>query len=186
MRKGFIGLVVVMVSMALLSLAAPKAEADNPVSFDITVNVVHTLSIEYDPADVTAYATLVATIGVTAVQTSGGITMINNGSGVAETYSLNLTEPSGWTSSTTVAGPETYVLNAAFDANGTGISWLAANHALTTSPVASSGTKFAGADQTGLNVPFDAMRDLWFQLVLPTSTTETATQIIPITITAGF
>lgn len=184
MRKGLIGLVVLVVSMALLSLAAPKAEADNPVNFNVTVNVVHTLSVSYDSDDVTAYASLDANIGGAAVETTGGITITNNGSGVAETYSLNLTEPSGWTSSTTVAGADIYVLNAAFDSDGTGISWLAANHALTTSSVASDATKFAG-DQTGLSVPYNATRELWFQLTPPTSTTQTGTKSIQITITAG-
>lgn len=184
MRKGFIGLVVVVISMALLSLAVPKAEAANPVSFDITVTVVHTLSVEYDSGDVTTYASLNANIGGATVETTGGITITNNGSGLNETYSLNLTEPSGWTSSTTAAGVDTYVLNAAFDADGTGITWLAANHALTTSPVASDATKFAG-DQTGLSVLYNAERELWFQLVPPTSTTQTGTKSISITITAG-
>ena len=183
MKKGFIGLLIVMISMALLSLAAPKAEADNPVDFNVTVNVLHTLSVEYDSADVTAYATLDANIGGAAVETTSGITITNNGSGVNETYSLNLTNPSGWTASDT-AGTETYVLNAAFDGDGT-ISWLAANHALTTSPVASSGTQFAGDDQTGLAVPYDEERELWFEFTPPTTTTLTGSQSITITITAA-
>jgi len=181
MKKGFIGLVVVMVSMALLGLATPKAEAGNPVNFNVTVNVIHTLSVSYDPADVTAYATLGANIGGAAGQTTGGITITNDGSGLNETYALNLANPSGWTAST-AAGVDTYVLNAAFDADGT-ITWLAANHALTTSPVASSATKFAG-DQTGLSVAYGAGRELWFQLVPPTSTAQTGTKSITITITA--
>jgi len=187
MRKGFIGLVVVMVSMALLSLAAPKAEADNPVNFNVTVNVVHTLSVSYEVADVTDYATLDANIGGAAVETAGGITITNDGSGANETYSLSLANPGGWTASDTAAGADTYVLNAAFDSTDGPTAWNVANHTLTTSPVASgdTGGKFAGDDQTGLNVPYDATRELWFQLIPPTSTTQTGTKSITITITAG-
>lgn len=183
MRKGFIGLVVVVISMALLSLAAPKAEAGISESFDITVNVLYTLSVEYDSADVTANANLGdVTPGGSAVASAGGITITNNGSGLNEIYSLNLANPSGWTAST-AAGVDTYVLNAAFDADGT-ITWSAANHALSTSPVASTATKFAG-DQTGVAVPYDAERELWFEFTPPTKSTLTGSQDISITITAG-
>jgi len=183
MRKRLIGLVVLVVSMALLSLPTPKAEAGETASFNITVNVLYTLSVSYNSTDVADYADLGdVTPGGSAVASTGGIRITNDGSGLNETYSLNLTNPSGWTAST-AAGADTYVLNAAFDPDGT-ITWSATNHALTTLPVPSTDTKFAG-DQTGVAVPYNAERKLWFQFTPPTRSTLTGTKNISITITAG-
>jgi hypothetical protein len=96
---------------------------------------------------------------------------------------VSLTNPAGWTASQTAAGVEIYVLNAAFDADGTGITWNNANHALSTTPVPCSATKFA-ADQTGVSVAYNATRKLWFQFKAPTATTIGTEQGIVVTITA--
>lgn len=112
-----------------------------------------------------------------------GATVTNDGSGINETYSLSLINPPGWTASPTAPGVETYVLNGVFDADGTGITWDNTNHALSTTPVPCSATKFAG-DQTGVNVPYNAQRKLWFQFKSPTATTIGTEQSIGVTITA--
>jgi hypothetical protein len=75
------------------------------------------------------------------------------------------------------------LMNAAFDADGAGITWSAANHALSTAPTSCSATKFAG-DQTGLSVPYNSARKLWLQFKAPTSSTLTTQQTITLTITA--
>jgi len=120
--------------------------------------------------------------GSTTISQSA-VNVINNSDGVNETYSLSVTNPSGWTASQSAAGAETYVLDAVFDADGTGITWSEANQALSTTAVASSATKFAG-DQAGVNVPYNATRKLWFQFKAPTSTTVNTEQSIVVTITA--
>lgn len=180
MKKTLLGLLALMMVGGLVSLA----QAANPVNFNVTVNVVHTLSVSYNSADVTSYADLgIVNPDGSAVASIGGIRITNNGTGLAETYALNLTNPTDWTASTT-AGADTYVLNAAFDSTGGPSPWDPAKHALTTSLVASSVTQFAGDDQTGLNVPWNEVRDLWFEFTPPTMTTLTGVQSIAITITA--
>lgn len=108
----------------------------------------------------------------------------NNGSGANQTYSLGVINPVGWNISQTAPGANTYVLSAAFDADGSGINWSNAEHALSTTAVACSSTKFAG-DQTGASVPYNQTRKLWFQFKAPTSTTVSGEQKITITITAN-
>jgi len=117
------------------------------------------------------------------VESATGVTVKNNGSGIAETYSLSLSNPAGWTASQTAAGQEIYVLNAAFSNVVSGITWNTTNHALSTTPVACSTTKFAG-DQTGVSVPYNATRKLWFQFKAPTATVVGAEQSIVVTVTA--
>jgi len=112
-----------------------------------------------------------------------GVTITNTGSGINETFQISVANPSGWTASQTAAGVDTYVLNAAFDSDGAGITWNPANHALSTTAVSSSATKFAG-DATGVAVPYNAARKLWFQFKAPTQSSVTTQQSITLTVTA--
>lgn len=156
-----------------------KAEAAQSDAVAVRVTVTPSLSVSITETALTI-GSVVA--GSTSVSTSG-VTVINNGSGVNETYSLSLTDPAGWTASQTAAGVETYVLNAAFDADGAAITWSNTNHALSTTPTTCTATKFAG-DQTGVSVPYNATRKLWFQFKAPTATTVGTEQSIAVTITA--
>ncbi|MCM8781752.1 MAG: hypothetical protein NC828_01695 [Candidatus Omnitrophica bacterium] len=113
----------------------------------------------------------------------GSVTVTNNGSGINETYSLSLANPSRWTAVQDTTGVEKYILNAAFDADGNGIAWDNAKHALSTDVVSCSVVKFAG-DQTGVAVPYNEVRKLWFQFKAPTATSVTTEQSITVTVTA--
>jgi hypothetical protein len=119
------------------------------------------------------------------VVSGAGVTVTNDGSGIAETYSLSLANPAGWTASQTAPGSETYVLNAAFSSVVAGITWNVTNQALSTSAVASTAIKFAG-DQTGVSVPYGApgVRKLWFQFKAPTATSINTQQAIAVMVTA--
>lgn len=170
--QGILGLMLVMA----LPRAAAAATSDTVA---VTVTIGCTLSVNV--TETTLNLGTVAPSGTIA--STSGATVTNNGSGCNETYSLSLTNPSGWTASQTAPGANQYVLNAAMDADGTGITWGAANHALSTTPTACSATKFAG-DQTCLNVAGAAGRKLWFQFLAPTSTSVTTQQSITVTVTA--
>lgn len=150
------------------------------VSDTIAVKVTIAPSLSVNIAD-DALALGSMAIGETKVSASG-ITVTNDGSGITETYSLSLTNPSGWTAAQ-APGSETYALSAAFSDSVSGISWNAANHAISTSSVAASSTKFAG-DQTGANVAYNEGRKLWFKFEAPTATTVQTEQSIIVTITA--
>lgn len=154
---------------------ALAAQSDS-VAVKVTISPAISVSIAEDTL---ALGSLAA--GATRVSTTA-VTVTNDGSGISETYSLSLTNPAGWTAAL-APGAETYVLNAAFSNNVAGITWDPANHALSTSAVAASSSKFAG-DQTGAGVPYNGVRKLWFQFKAPTATTVSAEQSIAVTITA--
>lgn len=156
-----------------------RSNATDSASVTITVTILSSVSISINQSTLD-----LGPVGVntTTVSTSG-IVVTNDGSGINETYSLNLTNPSGWAASQTAPGSETYVLNAAFASASSAISWSEANHALSTTAAICTDVKFAG-DQTGISVPYNATRPLWFQFKSPTSTAVTSAQSITVTITA--
>ena len=164
----------VLVLFASMQLAF-AAQSDS-VAIKVTITPAISVSITEDAL---ALGSLVA--GQTKVSATA-VTVTNDGSGVNETYSLSLANPSGWTAGS-APGTETYVLNAAFSNNVTGITWDPAQDALSTSVVAASATKFAG-DYTGAAVPYNGVRKLWFQFKAPTATTVGTEQSIAVTITA--
>jgi len=105
----------------------------------------------------------------------------SGGSGVV-TYKLNLTNPPGWTADS-AASANHYILQSAFSAAAGGITWTA-NDNLTTAGVPCSATQFAG-DTTGVAVPANTAKSLWFRFTPPTSVSNAGTaQTIDITVTA--
>ena len=156
------------------------AQAGGSDSVMVKVKIAPSISVSITEAEL-SLGTMDA--GATKVATSA-VTVTNDGSGINETYSLSLTNPSGWTASQSAAGVEKYVLDAAFSSSTSGITWDEAKHALSTTPTAASATKFAG-DQTGAGVPYNATRKLWFQFKAPTATAVTEEQAITVTITAS-
>ena len=174
-KKISIGVLVAVLSFGFL----PSAQAATSDTVAVKVTIASTLSVNITE---TEYQFGTVNAGSTTAS-STGVTVTNNGSGINETYSLSLTNPSGWTASQTAAGANTYVLNAALSNLVTGITWSAANHALSTTPVVCSATKFAG-DQTGVSVPYNATRKLWFQFLAPTTSTVATEQAITVTVTA--
>lgn len=166
-------------AFAILFLFASSVYAASSDSVTVKVTITPSISV-----NITESTLALGSIAAGSTKLSAtAVTVNNDGSGISETYSLSLTNPSGWTASQTAAGSETYVLNAAFDADGAGITWSEANHALSTTATAASLTKFAG-DQTGISVPYNSVRKLWFQFKAPTATSVSAEQSIVVTVTA--
>ena len=179
MSKKYLSLLTMLLLATLICPVMPNAEAAQSDTVAIKVTITPSISVNITE-DTLSFGSVAA--GSTTVS-SAGATVTNNGSGVNETYSLSVTDPSGWTASQTAAGAETYVLNTAFSNLASGVTWGEANHALSTSPVVSTATKFAG-DQTGVSVPYNAARKLWFQFKAPAATAVTQEQSIVVTVTA--
>lgn len=176
MVKRIVLLCMIMIVGFLLNKAVFAASSD---TLAITVTVSSTLGVSISESTIDF-----GSVGIgTTTQSTSGVTITNTGSGINETYELSLTNPSGWIASQTVADTDIYVLNAAFDGDGTGITWAEASHALSTTPMSSSLTKFAG-DQNGLNVPYNETRELWFQFKSPTQSSVATQQTITLTVTA--
>lgn len=173
-----LGLFVCVVIVASFFLMA-QAQAASSDSVAVKVTISPSISVNITEENLSLGSVVAGAIKVS----TSAVTVTNNGSGITETYSLSLTNPAGWTASQAATAAETYVLNAAFDADGSAITWSEANHALSTIATPCSVTKFAG-DQTGLSVPYNAVRKLWFQFKAPIATSVGTEQNIVINITA--
>jgi len=163
----------------LLLATAPMAWAANPATISVTVTIQNLSVSATGPI---AFGTV-----TTSSQTvSGAASTVTNDGNVIETFSISLTNPASWTAvQAAPSAAEEYALLAQFNSSAPGAgSFTYANHALSTTSVASSGTKFAG-DQTGLSVAASGTRSLWFRFDAPTSTAVTAQQTITVTVTAA-
>jgi len=164
---------------ALLTVAfAGAALAANPSNISVTVMIQNLSVSTTGPIDFG-----VVTAGSATVST-GSSTVTNDGN-VAETYSVNLTNPASWTAVQALPGNEEYclsaMLNSAQPASG---GFTYADHALSTVSTQCSATKFAG-NQDGVSVPVSATRNLWFKFEAPSATAVTAQQTIVVTLTAS-
>lgn len=148
-------------SLMLLMGALSEAMAAQSEQVTITVSVSSKLSVELSGNNV-ALGTVAA--GSTTVS-SQPVIVRNNGSGIAEVYTLSHSTSGDWTSATTPEA-ETFVLNAAFAES-------------------SAGASFAHVDSVvSDSVPYDATRKLWFEFKAPTSTATANEQSIAVTVTA--
>lgn len=167
------------VAIVLGVLAAAPAFAANPATISVTVTIQN---LSVSASGPIAFGTVVA--GSQTVSSSAS-TITNDGN-VVQTLSLSLTNPASWTAvQAAPSSAEEYALLAQFNAAApTAASFTYANFALSTTSVASSGTKFAG-DQTGVSMAVSSTRSLWFRFNAPTSTAVTTQQTISVTVTAA-
>ncbi|MBU0479256.1 hypothetical protein KKC91_11915 [bacterium] len=173
--KRFLAGILVLFVFSGFTVQAQAAESD---VVTVRVSILASLSVDITETEVDLGS---VSAGSTTVS-SFGVTVTNTGSGIDETYSLSLVDPSGWSASQSAAGVDTYVLNASFDSDGV-LTWDVTDHALSTTPVVCTGSVFAG-DQTGVSVPQGGVRSLWFQFLAPTATSVSEEQGIMVTITA--
>jgi len=167
-------------AMLFVVVFAPGAAADNPATFTVTVSIAAEANIDVVQGGPVDFGVMNA--GDVAVS-SQAVVIRNSGSGASQTYSLSLSNSADWTAVTTTPGVDQFRLCGAFDSNGT-LSWNPANHALTTNPVAATGTRFAG-DETGAGVPYNAIRHLYLRMETPQSTSTSAQQSIQVIINAS-
>ncbi len=165
--------------MSLMMAVSVPAFAANTASFNVTISIAAA-------ADITVVTGGPVDFGVKNANSSAvatnPITIKNTGSGSTQTYSIKLTDPSGWTAVTTAPAFDQYRLSAAFDSAGTGITW-GVTHAITASSVAASATQFAG-NQTGTGVAYNADRKIWLKIETPNGTSSPAQKTIAVTLTA--
>jgi len=178
MRKTIVLSIRGIACFLALAFWAWAAHAANPATINVTVTIQNLSVSATGPI---AFGTV--TSGSQTVS-SDSSHVVNDGN-VTETYSLDLTNPGGWTAVQAAPAAEQYCLSAQFNSSQpTAVSFTYADEALSTTSTACSATKFAG-NQTGLSVPASAARYLWFKFEAPTSTTVTTQQTIVVTITAS-
>lgn len=114
---------------------------------------------------------------------NSAIVATNDGSGVTETYEMSLINPAGPTWIAGTPASDVYSMHGMFNSVSPAGFDAAATHVLTTTPALSSVTQFAG-DQTAVNVPHLATRDLWLRFGAPTLSTYPLVQSITIVVTA--
>ena len=178
MRQGKSILILgVLLTVAILT-GASTAFAANPATITVTVTIQNLSVSATGPI---AFGTVLA--GSITVSTASS-TVTNDGN-VTETYSLDVTDPAGWTSVQAATGADQYALHAQFNSIApTAISFTYADHAMSTTSTACSATKFAG-NQTGLSVATSGVRDMWFKFEAPSSSTVFTEQSITVTVTAA-
>jgi hypothetical protein len=164
------------ISFLTIVLLSSVAQAATTADINVTVTVT---SVSVTATGSYAFGTVSAS---SSTVSGTAITVTNNGN-VAETFSLKLTDPVGWTAVITAPGSEEYRLSAMFNSDNAG-TFVPANHALTTSSVASDGTQFAG-DETGASVAAADTRSLWLKFEAPSGTAVTSQQTIVVTVTAA-
>lgn len=161
-----------------LAFWASVIQAANPATINVTVTVQNISVSATGPIAFGTVNTASTTVNATA-------STVTNDGNVTETYSLNLTDPGGWTAVQAAPAGEEYCLSAQFNSTEpTAVSFTYADHALSTSSTACSASKFAG-DQTGLSVAASATRSLWFKFEAPSSTAVVTEQTIVVTVTAA-
>lgn len=167
-----------IVCFFVLFFWASEIQAANPATINVTVTIQNLSVSATGPI---AFGTVTAS----SVTVSSDSSHVVNDGNVTETYSLNLTNPVGWTAVQAAPASEQYCLSAQFNSSEpTPASFTYADHALSTTSTDCSATKFAG-DQTGLSVAVSGARYLWFKFEAPTSTTVTTQQTIVVTVTAA-
>ena len=167
-----------MICFLGLGFWVSSIQAANPATVNVTVTIQNLSVTASGPI---AFGTVTAS----SVTVSSDSSHVVNDGNVTETYSLDLTDPGGWTAVQAAPAAEQYCLSAQFNSSEpTPASFTYADHALSTTTTACSATKFAG-DQTGLSVGVSGARYLWFKFEAPTSTTVTTEQTIVVTITAS-
>jgi len=179
MRKGLQRFLVAgAIAAACLMLVPSASQAALTATINVTVTIQNLSVSATGPIAfgvVTAASQTVSTVSST----------VTNDGNVTETYSLNLTDPLGWTSVTAAPAAEQYALLGMFNSVQPLVGDLNyTDHALTTLPVSCSATQFAG-DQTGLSLAPGTVTDLWLRFDAPTSTVVTTQQTIVVTITAA-
>lgn len=172
-------LIALFAFTAMLTLGATHAAfATNPSNISTTVTIENLSVSTTGPI-----AFGVVTAGSATV--SSDSSLVTNDGNVAETFSLDLTDPAGWTAVQAAAGSEEYCLSAMFNSSQPASGNFAyADHALSTTSTSCSATKFAG-DQTGVSVAASGTRELWFKFEAPSATTVTTQQTITVTVTAS-
>ena len=162
----------------VLMLGTSPAWAGNPATISVTVTIQN---LSVSASGPIAFGTVLAASSTV----SGGASTVTNDGNVTETFSLQLTNPATWSAVSAAPAAEQYALLAEFNTAAPAVGGFSfANHALTTSSVASSATQFAG-NQTGLSVAALGTRSLWFRFDAPTTTVVTTQQNITVTLTAA-
>jgi hypothetical protein len=168
-----------IVCFLMLFFYASAIQAANPATINVTVTIQN-LSVS-----ATGPIPFGVVVEASTTVSSDSSHVVNDGN-VIETYSLNLTDPGGgWTAVQAAPGSEEYCLSVQFNSDEPASGdFIYADHALSTTSTACSGTKFAG-DQTGVSVATTGERYLWFKFEAPSSTTVTTEQTIVVTVTAS-
>ena len=175
--RKFIWILSALLAVAVFA-GASTAFAANPATITVTVTIQNLSVSATGPI---AFGTVTA--GSITVSTDSSI--VTNDGNVTETYSLDVTDPAGWTAVQAATGVDEYALHALFNVlQPAAGAFDYTNDALTTTSVAASATKFAG-DQDGLSVASSGVVILWFKFEAPSTSTVFTQQSITVTVTAA-
>jgi len=182
MKKTLIGLL----ALVMLGGMVPLAQAAPSVGVTVRVTITSALDITLVSGALIDFGT--RDPGAEASVATTSTVIRNTGSGINETYKMYATSPSGWTAGATPAH-NTYVLKAAFhgsqpaagafDTNTNTLGEGSGNEL-----TASATVLTIDATQTGLSVPYNAERTIWYKFQPPATSSLSGAQDVTVTITA--
>ncbi|MBI5096297.1 MAG: hypothetical protein HZB32_01380 [Nitrospirae bacterium] len=176
--------IILLIAIGLLpGLWATRADAASSGNVTVTVTIQN-VSVSLSG---TAWTIGVIAAGSVSQMTEADDITVTNDGNVAESFTLRLTNPSGWTAGSTT-GSGVYVMQGMFvgAANAPVGTDFGSDDVITTGAQTASSTVFgyAGASANGSSVAPLTSVDLWLRFSAPTSTSVTAQQSIVVTVGA--
>lgn len=176
MKKTLIGLLALVMVGGLVSFAQ---------ALDVTVRVTITSAVGIELVDGGLIDFGSMAPGAVASIDDTPTVIRNSGSGVNQTYKMSANSPGVWTAGSS-AIHDTYVLKAAFHGSEPAPASFGSEDTLVEdTEITASGTVLSiDGSVTGLSVPYNAERSIWYEFQPPATSTLTDEQNITVTITA--
>lgn len=182
MKKTLTCLLACIVVCVVVSLARA---AGNPQNVTVRVTITSSLEITVVSGSLIDFGSMAP--GAAASVLSSSTTIQNTGSGVNQTYKMFADSPSGWTAGASAAN-NTYLLQAAFHGSQPTSGNFGAEDTLgedVGNEITADGSILTiDGSSTGLSVPFNGQRSIWYNFQPPTTSSETGVLDITVTITA--
>jgi len=173
-------LALVVLGLGIMGLGK-SASAANFASASVNVTLSGTLSMSIVGSTFTILSSVAPGGSVIAVSS---ITVMNDSTGIVETFTLRSFDSTPWTLVNT-PGFNQFALQALFNSVApAAASFVVGEDSLTTAEKVSTASVFAG-NQSGAAVPPGQSRGLWVRFQAPTSTTSFGSRDLTISIVAG-
>ena len=182
MKKTLIGLLVLMMVSGFVALG--HAAPDNPVSVTVRVTITSALEITVVSGELIDFGSMAP--GVSAVVDEIPTVIKNTGSGVTQTYKMIADSPVDGLTAGAAPDHNVYVLQAAFhDIEPAAGVFGSEDTLVEDTEITASGTVLSiDGSETGLSVPYNESRSIWYKFTPPSSSSVTTQQDITVTITA--
>ena len=169
-----------MLALAVFTLTS-SLHAANPATISLRVTVAPALSIAVGTA---TYSFGYPGTNETALST-GAIPVLNDSFGRTEDFQITGANATNWSISNSTNGADQFYLRALLNTTAPAQAAFDAVFSTLSTTIANMSAANYGGNQNGNNVSYNGVRNLWFMLGTPTSTSFTTEQSISVTLTAA-